>query len=72
MQRQVAMGVSLALGRQERGPAVSTAGGFGMPLQPIGSIVPWCAEGVIMEVEGERDHCSEQNSGDTETLLWGH
>lgn len=63
-------GVSPAFGRRERGPSVSSAGGFGMPLQPIGSIVPCCVEGVIMEVEGERGHCSGQSSGDTETLLW--
>lgn len=45
---------------------------FGMPVQPIGSIVPGCVEGGIMEVEGERCHCSGQNAGDTETLLRGH
>ncbi|MEQ2179348.1 UDP glycosyltransferase 8, partial [Goodea atripinnis] len=35
----------------------------------IGSIVPCCVEGVIMEVEGERTYCSEENSGDTGTLF---
>lgn len=29
----------------------------------------YCVEGVIMEVDGERAHCSEENSGDTGTLF---
>lgn len=66
------MGVSPAFGCRERGPSASTVGGFAMPLQPIGRIVLCCVEGVIMELEGERGHCSGQSSGDTETLLWGH
>lgn len=71
-QRRAGMGVSPAFRRRERGLSASTAGGFAMPLRPIGSIVPCCAEGVRMELEGERGHCSGQGSGDTESLLWGH
>lgn len=71
-QRRVVTGICPAFESQERGLLVSTAEDSGMPLQPIGSIVPRCAEGVIMEVEGERGDCSAQGAGDTETLLWGH
>lgn len=71
-QRRVVTGVSPAFRCRESGPLASAVGSSGMPLQPIGSIVPCCVEGVIMEVEVERDHCSGKGSGGTETLLWGH
>lgn len=66
------MGVYQMLRCRERELLASTVGDFAMPLQPIGSIVPCCVEGVIMELEGEKGHCSVQSCGDTETPLWGH
>lgn len=47
-----------------------------MPLQPIVSIVPCCVEGVIMEVQGERDYCSGLGAlrvfyGVTKAVLYG-
>lgn len=70
--RRVVMGVCPALGCRGRRPLASTVGDFAMPLQPIGSIVLRCVEGVRMPLEGEQGHCSRRSSGDTETLLWGH
>lgn len=66
------MGVYPMLWGRERELLASTVGDFAMPLQPIGSIVPCCVEGVIMELEGEQGHCSMQSCGDTETPSWGH
>lgn len=67
--RRAVMGVYPALGCRGRRLLASTVGDFAMPLQPIGSIVLRCVEGVRMPLKGEQGHCSERSAGDTETLL---